>query len=317
MAWLTAICPQAGAQQVSVTPYYGGRRAALSLTFDDGLMDQYTLARTELNKRGLRATFAVIGSKVGGTMHSSQDRMMGISGTPCMTWDMLRQLVADGHEIGNHGWEHRNVTRLTDEELRHEVQHNDSVILQQTGQAPRTYFYPGNKRDSATTAFCEQKRVGSRTFQLSLGSKRTAAFLRNYVDTLIARGMWGVTMTHGIATGYDHFQDPQVLWQFLDYVSSRHDALWVAPHGEVNGYVKERDNTQLTMSQTANTLVVNAVCTLDAEIFTQPLTLRLSGLRAVSAMQGSRPISIYVQGECQMLDFFPHGGPIMIVLERQ
>lgn len=39
MAWLTAICPQAGAQQVSVTPYYGGRQAALSLTFDDGLMD--------------------------------------------------------------------------------------------------------------------------------------------------------------------------------------------------------------------------------------------------------------------------------------
>ena len=50
--------------QVSIAPYYQGRQAALSLTFDDGLMDQYTLARTELNKRGLRATFAVIGSKL-------------------------------------------------------------------------------------------------------------------------------------------------------------------------------------------------------------------------------------------------------------
>jgi hypothetical protein len=41
---LAAMSVQAMAQQVSVAPYYGGRLAALSLTFDDGLQDQYTLA---------------------------------------------------------------------------------------------------------------------------------------------------------------------------------------------------------------------------------------------------------------------------------
>ena len=79
--------------QVSIAPYYGGHQAALSLTFDDGLEDQYTLAWPELKKRGLRATFAIIGSKVGGIMQSKQDRIDGTNGTPTMTWDMLRELA--------------------------------------------------------------------------------------------------------------------------------------------------------------------------------------------------------------------------------
>ena len=70
---------------VRVAPYYQGRNAALSLTFDDGLQEHYTLLRPELNRRGLRGTFAIIGSKVGSMMRSSQDKAMGISGTPCMT----------------------------------------------------------------------------------------------------------------------------------------------------------------------------------------------------------------------------------------
>ena len=65
---------------VRVAPYYQGRNAALSLTFDDGLQERYALLRPELNRRGLRGTFAIIGSKVGSMMRSSQDKAMGISG---------------------------------------------------------------------------------------------------------------------------------------------------------------------------------------------------------------------------------------------
>ena len=161
---------EAQTSQVSVAPYWGGRQAALSLTFDDGLEDQYTLAWPELKKRGLRATFAVIGSKVGGIVHSKQDRQDGVSGTPCMTWDMLRTLAADGQEIASHGWEHRGLTRLSAEALRHEVQANDSAIYRETGQWPLTFVYPGNNKSPQVIAFCEQGRVGSRTFQTSFGS---------------------------------------------------------------------------------------------------------------------------------------------------
>lgn len=297
---------------VTVATFYQGRQAALSLTFDDGLQEHYTLLRPELNRRGLRATFAIIGSKVGGVMHSSQDKAMGISGTPCMTWAMIRQLSDDGHEIGSHGWEHKNVTKLSAEHLRHEVQHNDSIILEQTGLFPMCYFYPGNQKDSATVAFCERNRVGSRMFQTSIGSKRDTAWLRKWLNDLTSRREWGIGMTHGITTGYDHFSDSQTLWSFLDDVVARQDSLWVAPFGEVAAYISERNNIELLVSQKDNRVEICPVSTLRTDIFHQPLTLIITGSPIRLAKQNGNILHIYQKNGFQMVDFQPTDGTILL-----
>lgn len=297
---------------VGIAPYRGGRLAAVSYTFDDGLQDQYTLARPELNRRGLRATFAIIGSKVGGVMHSKQDRKDGTDGTPCMTWDMVRQLAADGHEIASHGWEHKAVTRLTPDQLRHEVQRNDSAILTETGRRPRTFVYPGNAKTDETIAFCEQDKVGSRTFQTSIGSKRDTTWLRQWVEGLVEQGAWGVGMTHGIARGYDHFENPQVLWAHLDYIAARQDEVWVAPLCEVAAYVKERENTELQVSTAADSLTVRPACTLDPLLFRQPLTLMLGSGLWQQARQDGQPLTVYRHRGQTLVDIDPHGGAATI-----
>ena len=297
---------------VRVAPFYQGRQAALSLTFDDGLQEHYTLLRPELNRRGLRATFAIVGSKVGGVMHSSQDKTMGISGTPCMTWEMIRQLADDGHEIGSHGWEHKNVTKLSAERLRHEVQLNDSIIREQTGRFPMCYFYPGNQKDSATVAFCERDRVSSRTFQTSIGSKRDTAWLRKWLNGLISRREWGVGMTHGITTGYDHFADPQTLWSFLDDVAARQDSLWVAPFGEVSAYICERDNIELRIYQKDNYVEICPVSTLCLDNYHQSLTLIIAGSSVRSARQNGHKLHVYQKNGLQMVDIQPTDGTILL-----
>ena len=43
-----------------IATWYGGRKAACSLTFDDGTLDQFLLAYPELESRDLEATFFVI-----------------------------------------------------------------------------------------------------------------------------------------------------------------------------------------------------------------------------------------------------------------
>jgi len=297
---------------VRVAPYYQGRKAALSLTFDDGLQEHYTLLRPELNRRGLRGTFAIIGSKVGSMMRSSQDKAMGISGTPCMTWQMVQQLAADGHEIGSHGWEHKNVTKLQAEQLRYEVQHNDSIIMMHTGRFPMSYFYPGNQKDSVTIAFCERNRVGSRTFQTSIGSKRDTMWLRQWVDGLVEQREWGIGMTHGITTGYDHFTDPQVLWSFLDYVVACQNNLWVAPFSEVASYIYERDNIELKVNQKDDHVEICPVSTLCHDTYHQPLTLIITGSSVQFAKQNGHKLHVYQQNGLQMVDFLPTGGTIML-----
>lgn len=292
MTWFLVICTETKAQQVSIAPYYGGRQAALSLTFDDGLEDQYTLAFPELKRRGLKATFAIIGSKVGGMIRSKQDRINGTNGTPVMTWEQLREMAADGQEIASHGWEHRSVTKLDSVALQYEIAANDSAIEKNIGMRPATYFYPGNNKTDETVAFCERSKVGSRTYQLSLGSKRTLPFMKNYVEELITHGKWGVTMTHGIARGYDHFQDPQVLWDFLDYLVTKREELWIATFRDIAAYRKEAIATTLTVTKDKDLLTITPHCPLDAKLYHHPLTIVIDSK--------------------QMVDINPHGGPVSV-----
>lgn len=303
----------AATAQVSIAPYYGGRRAAVSYTFDDGLQDQYTLAWPQLKKRGLKATFAVIASKMGDKMHSSQDRKEGIDGTPCMSWNMLREMAADGQEISNHGYAHHAVTRLQGEELRCEVQRADTMIFEQTGCFPRTYFYPGNAKSPETTAFCERDRVGSRTFQVSIGSKRDSTWLNRWADSLIVRGEWGVGMTHGIAVGYDHFADPQQLWSHFDYVARMQAKLWIATFHDVAAYTKERDAVKMDIRRHGSQISITPVCPLDSSLFTHPLTIEYHGAaRLQSARQGKHFLEIYENQGHQLFDINPHGGIITL-----
>lgn len=310
--WLAGTFLQAKTQTpVSIAPYYGGRLAALSMTFDDGLQDQYTLAFPQLKARGLKASFAIIGSKVGGMVRSKQDRVDGTNGTSCMTWEQLREMAADGQEITSHGWEHQAVTRLSGKDLQHEIAANDSAIEKNIGLRPVTFVYPYNSKSDETVAYCEQGRVGSRTFQLSLGSKRSEAFLHAYIDSLITKREWGVTMTHGIAQGYDHFRDPQVLWDFMDYVCSRQDQLWTATFRDVAAYRKEVANTTLKIKQTKDGLTVTPVCRLSSALFNHPLTL-LVDLPIVSASQNGRALTIDRKGATAMINIDPHGGKVSL-----
>lgn len=303
-------------QQVYIAPFYGGRVAALSLTFDDGLQEHYTMVLPELQRRGLKATFAIIGSKVGGMMRSKQDCQDGSTGTPCMTWDQLRTMVADGQEIASHGWEHRAVTRLDEEALRHEVERNDSAIMMNIGVKPLTYVYPGNSKSDEMVRYCEQGRVGSRTFQMSLGSKRTTEEMQRNVDSLIDKGEWGITMTHGILRGYDHFKDPQVLWDFLDYACSKQDQLWTAALCDVAAYVKERDNTRLVIKQTTDALIITPKTTLDDKLFQHPLTLVIN-VPVGTATQDGRTLDCIQKGDKTLININPNGGRIVVKNELQ
>ena len=174
------------------------------------------------------------------------------------------------------------------------------------------YFYPGNQKDSVTIAFCENGRVGSRTFQTSLGSKRDTLWLRKWLDGLTARGEWGVGMTHGISTGYDHFADAETLWAFLDDVAARQDSLWVAPFGEVSAYVRERDSIVLKVNQENDHVEIHPMLTLRPDIYHHPLTLVVTGLFIRSARQNGRMLQVYKKNGLQMIDFQPADGTVSL-----
>ena len=291
---------------IEVARYYGGCRAAVTYTFDDGLLEHYTLVFPELRRRGLKATFGIIGSKVGRDM----------KGTPCLTWAMLREMSADGQEIASHGWEHRNVTTLGPEALRHEIERNDSVIGDSVGLRPMTYFYPGNRKSEAAVARCESGRVGSRLFQASMGSKRDSAWMRGWVDGLLRDGAWGIAMTHGITVGYDALGDPRRFWSHLDYVSSLRDSLWVGTLADVTAYLRERGAVRLDITAGDGVVSVVPRMALDTAVYRHPLTLIVPSERPVSATQNGRRLTSRRLGGACAVDFSPAGGAVLLRAEE-
>lgn len=288
--------------QISVARYADGKSAAVSYTFDDGLKEHYTKVFPVLKQLGLKATFCIIGSKVGGDQ----------KGTPCMTWKQIKEMAADGQEISNHGWAHKAVIHLTGEALRHEVQKNDTVIFQHTGIFPRTYFYPGNRKTEEALSFCAQDRVGTRTKQVSIGSKRDSIWLKRWIDNLIKQGKWGVGMTHGITTGYDAFPDPQILWQHLQYVSKLQDKLWIATFHDVAAYSKERDAISLKTEKGKGYTKVIPTLSTDKRIFNYPLTLQVESGKIVKVEQAGKELILKRAEGKTFFNINPYAGEIRI-----
>lgn len=290
--------------KVYIAKYHGDREAALTFTFDDGLREHYTEVFPRLKRLGLKASFGIVGSKVGADW----------KGIPTMTWEQLREMAADGQEITSHGWRHQALPKLTGEALRHEVQHNDSVICEHLGFFPRTYFYPGNRKTDEGVAFCSRNRVGTRMFQSSFGAKRDSAWVRSTIARTLRKGEWTVWMTHGVSVGYDAFPRPQLLWNTLEQVAQMQDRLWVATLHDALAYIAERDTVQLDVRQRKSTITVTPKCPLDRQLFFQPLTLVVDG-EAMEARQGNRPLPLMRKGNKTLFDFDPHGGRIVIKMK--
>lgn len=301
---------------VFVTPYKGSRKAAVSFTFDDGYREHLTLVAPELEKRGFRATFWIIGNLVGrdSTEHG-----------PRLTWDELRQLRSRGHELGSHTWGHLNLTRIKDgDSIASEFMRLDSAFEANRLPRPLTVAYPYNAYNQRVLRVAQAGRVATRTFQQGQGqqnSKMTAERLSKWLHSIVDASEWGVTMTHGILQGYDRWYEPQLLWQHFDEVKAMEDSVWVGTFAEVAAYRAERDATRLRrISHRRRSLMVNPVLGLDERIYDQPLTLQVDGNWEgckVRARQGISWLHVVNEGHRLLIDFQPSGHKVHIHWQKQ
>lgn len=93
----------------------------IALTFDDG-PSKYTDSIIELLKKyDARATFFVIGNKV----KLYQETML--------------KMVRYGNEIGNHSYNHKWLTKVSDDELVNQINTTQNIIQETTGLVPKLF----------------------------------------------------------------------------------------------------------------------------------------------------------------------------------
>lgn len=89
----------------------------IALTFDDGPSSHCTGRLLDgLKERGVKATFFLIGKNA--------------KENP----ELVKRLDEEGHLIGNHTYNHVEITRLSDEEAKKELMDTDAVISSITGK---------------------------------------------------------------------------------------------------------------------------------------------------------------------------------------
>ncbi|MGL3807000.1 polysaccharide deacetylase family protein [Paeniglutamicibacter sp. R2-26] len=95
----------------------------VALTFDDGPGPRTGKLLDELGKQDAAATFFVVGPNA--------------KARP----ELVRRMVEEGHEVGNHSWSHRSLPALSPTQVRSEIDRTNDAISAAIGQ-PATLMRP-------------------------------------------------------------------------------------------------------------------------------------------------------------------------------
>jgi peptidoglycan/xylan/chitin deacetylase (PgdA/CDA1 family) len=174
-----------------------------SFTFDDGQLGQFQNAEPLLRAAGVHGTFYVISDGMGW-------------GGAQMSAAQVRQLAANGEEIGSHTRDHAHLTSLTSAQIDAEFADAQAAFRSKAGLTPTTCAYPYGDANStveqiAAKYFTACRGTGSGTngsgadtYNLRVfyvHSSTTAADVRAAVDAAKASGSWIILVHHGIGTG--------------------------------------------------------------------------------------------------------------------
>ena len=112
----------------------------IAITFDDGPSAASTPRLLDLlRSRNIKATFYVLGENV--QAHP----------------EIVRRIVAEGHEIGSHTWDHKQLTKMGDDAVRSEINRTRDAIRRAAGVEPQTLRPPYGAMSSRQREFVHQE----------------------------------------------------------------------------------------------------------------------------------------------------------------
>ncbi len=178
----------------------------VALTFDDG-PSVFTNGLLDLLKeRNVRATFFVLGQSA---------RVQP---------ETIVRMKQEGHQIGNHTWDHSNLTQLSDALIQEQIEQTDNLIIQLTGEPTQLLRPPYGAYDEYVLSVAQlpiilwsvdpldwkdrdAELVASRISDAPIGSiilahdihETTVAAMPSVIDALGNRGVNFVTVSQLLA----------------------------------------------------------------------------------------------------------------------
>jgi peptidoglycan/xylan/chitin deacetylase (PgdA/CDA1 family) len=156
--------PRRGIQEIIWSVTTGAPLTAL--TFDDGPHPALTPRILDvLDLYQVKATFMMMG-------HAAERHP-----------DIVHEVVARGHEIGNHTWRHMHITKTSAETARHEIERGTQIIEDVAGVPVRLFRPPQGRLSEAVVRLVTQMRQDIVLWSVTRGRKawRTPEAVSNYI----------------------------------------------------------------------------------------------------------------------------------------
>jgi peptidoglycan/xylan/chitin deacetylase (PgdA/CDA1 family) len=235
-----------------------GKKAAVSLSFDDARLSQIDTGLALLKKEGVKVTFFVKPSGV-------EKRLAG--------W---KQAVANGHEIGNHSLTHpctgnykfsRNnaLENYNLAMMAQQLNGANELIYKQLGVKPRTFAYPcGQKfvgrgvdvksyvplvadRFLAGRGYLDE--FGNDPLICDLAQAMGTGFddmdfyrMKKIVDQAAQEGLWVIFVGHEIGKQGYQTTDSKAIENLCEYLKNPANGIWLGTVKEIATYIqRQRD----------------------------------------------------------------------------
>jgi len=236
---LLSLCAAATAAPVKTVPW-SGHKGAITFTFDDAYISQLKYVVPALDKRGIHATFFMIGSSWG------ENR------------DAWIQIARNGHELGNHTLTHASLGGLDSAGVEKEISGMaDTLRAADPSIQAITLAYPYCATNELIDRIADRQNIVARTCGWdprwnprygwaqppakwmeanSFGITDTATVRQalTEIDRADSAGSWFVTLNHGIMdNSYGPIGDTAVEAMFDRALA--HD-LWIGTYQEIAAY---------------------------------------------------------------------------------
>lgn len=258
----------------AVSQWFQGRRAALSLRFDDSHPTHLSKAIPILREFGFRGTFMVNPGD-----HPPNSRRRSAFQNHRSEWEAVAR--SGDHEFANHT-------------LHHHGAQNDTEMENQVGDASKAIWalFPGKSRLLAlnlgggttweTTRTLRYYLDKYHLFDASSGSlgmddvygNRVSAFRQHLERNMETQG-WCRVHFHYIGEGLSSSEAN--FRAALDIAKEHESELWIAGMADIYKYQQERRAAKLDLHGESSTrAALQLTCLTDPELYDQPLTIELT-----------------------------------------
>jgi peptidoglycan/xylan/chitin deacetylase (PgdA/CDA1 family) len=290
-------------------------------------------------------TYAV-GSKPFVPVRSQEDGRPSAQGG--LTWDELRKVAAQGHEIANHLVSHAHTPGLDEANIRYEAEKAEEDLRAHLG--PKHTFsiesaygihdarvekilvprfpltrnwvgdefmdgiFRGDRRDPVqmTKPYVQWQRGPL--------SKTTIEEMTGWVDKSLESGAWLVLVIHGVeGIGWEPVPAER-LRAYFDDIKAREDRLWVTTFQDGAKYARERMKSSVTTRRAGDGIEVSVTHSLDPKLYDLPLTARTAvpdDWTSAQFTQGKTTRKLAVRRDGQqsfvMYRVAPNGGPVRLI----